>query len=328
MLVAVPAPDGFRVVDSYSRIVRLGEGLVASGRLSDAAMGRAVIALRACADKLARRPVVQFRAVATEACRRAANAPEFLDRVASETGLALDVIGPREEAELAVDGCASLLADGAERRALLFDIGGGSTEIMWLRLAPGRSGSRPRPELIGFVSLPIGVISLAERFGADAFTRAGFEAMVELVMDAARPFEAVHCIGHEIGQGGVRLLGTSGTVTTLAGVALGLDRYRRTVIDGRSLPATEAEAALEGLVGRSRASLATEPCIGQDRSEFVLPGCAIFAAIRRLWPIERLTVADRGLREGILLRMMRGEAARAPRRRAGRDPRRGNGHGG
>ena len=305
LLIGTPAGNGFRVVDSFSRIVRLGEGLAASGRLSDAAMDRAITALGACADKLSRRPVRQFQAVATEACRRAGNGAAFLARVAAETGLRPRIITAREEAELAMESCAPLL-EPRDRRALLFDIGGGSTEIAWIRTPPR---GEP-PELIGYVSLPLGVVTLAERAGASCFTEAGFAAVVEEVATHLQGFDAVHCIGQEIRAGDVRLIGTSGTVTTLAGVALELPRYRRPLVDGRTLDARAADQALGELFALGRSGLAQHPCVGPERVDFVLPGCAIYAAIRQVWPVPRLTVADRGLREGMLMRMMRGERRR------------------
>jgi len=313
LLVATPTGHGFRVVDSFSRIVRLGEGLVATGRLSDAAMDRALAALVACADKLSRRPVRALQAVATEACRRAANGPAFLARVEAETGLKLRTITAREEAELAVESCTPLL-EPCDRRALLFDIGGGSTEIAWVRLSPGR----PAPELIGYISLPVGVVTLAERHGDACFTEAGFHAVVDEVADRLLGFDAVHRIAQEIRAGGVRLMGTSGTVTTLAGVAMALPRYRRPLVDGQTLDAALADQALGDLFALGRDGLAAHPCVGPERVEFVLPGCAVYAAIRRIWPVPRLTVADRGLREGMLMRLMRADrmAARRPPPRA------------
>lgn len=309
LLVGAPTGDGFRVLDSFSRIVRLGEGLQSSGRLSDSAMDRAMAALHGCAARLSRRPVRAVRAIATEACRRAANGAEFLARVRSETGLSIDVISSREEAELALESCAPLLRRGG-RRALLFDIGGGSTELAWIRLLPNGA----RPELIGYISLPVGVVTLAERCGTAGFSVAGFNAMVEEVSGQLAAFERVHCIGHEIRQGGVFLLGTSGTVTTLAGLALDLPRYSRPRVDGAVLDAEAAAAAVHKLRAMGRDGLAAHPCVGVDRVDFVLPGCAIFAAIHRLWPAHEVVVADRGLREGMLLRMMYGERPRAPRR--------------
>ena len=317
LLVGAPASDGFRVLDSFSRIVRLGEGLHDTGALSSPAMDRAMSALHACANRLSRRPVRRLRAIATEACRRAANGAEFIDRVRVETGLDIDVITAREEAELALESCAPLLAAVSrphDRRALLFDIGGGSTELAWVRLGEGTL------QLIGTTSLPVGVVTLAERFGASAHSEAGYAAMVADVAARRAAFEAVHCIAHEMRGGGVRLLGTSGTVTTLAGVALGLPRYRRPLIDGVVLGRVAAMAALADLRALGPAGLAEHPCVGAERAAFVLPGCAVFEAIFRCWPAADVTVADRGLREGMLLRMMRDGMARRPQRRTGPVP--------
>jgi exopolyphosphatase / guanosine-5'-triphosphate,3'-diphosphate pyrophosphatase len=310
MLVAAPAGEGFRVLDSFSRLVRLGEGLHRTGRLSPVAMERALVALHACAARLARRPIRQLRAIATEACRRAANGGEFLARVKDETGLEIGIITSREEVELALESCTSLLAEGG-RRALLFDIGGGSTELAWVRI-----DACGQPTLIGYDSLPIGVVTLAERFGRAGFDPDGFEAMVGDVAARLASFESVHCIAREIRDGGVQLLGTSGTVTTLAGVALGLPRYRRPLVDGTVLSSGVADQALANLRTLGREGLAAHPCVGPERVDFVLPGCAVFAAITRLWPAPRVIVADRGLREGMLLRMIRGDrSCRTPRRR-------------
>jgi exopolyphosphatase / guanosine-5'-triphosphate,3'-diphosphate pyrophosphatase len=305
MLIAAAAGEGFRVLESFSRIVRLGEGLHHTGELSPAAMERAIDALGACAARLQRRPVRRLRAIATEACRRAANGAAFLARVKHEVGLEIGVISSREEAELALESCAPLLA-GWGRRALLFDIGGGSTELAWVRIDP-TGHPTGRPALIGYASLPIGVVTLAEQFGQAGFDAQGFEAMVHDVAARLERFEAVHCIRREIREGGVQLLGTSGTVTTLASVALGLPRYRRPLVDGAVLSADAAEAALANLRALGRDGLEAHPCVGQDRVDFVLPGCAVFAALVRMWPAPRVIVADRGLREGMLLRMIRAE---------------------
>ena len=310
MLVGAPTGagggDGFRVLDSFSRIVRLGEGLHHSGALCPTAMDRAIDALHACAARLSRRPVRRLRAVATEACRRAANGAEFLDRVRRETGIDIGVISTREEVELAVESCAPLLCQGGGR-ALLFDIGGGSTELAWVRLGPGGA------EVIGYKSIPVGVVTLAERWGDAGFDPDGFAAMVDDVADRLAPFEEVHRIRQEIRQGGVKLLGTSGTVTTLAGVALNLERYRRTDVDGVALAGAEADAALIALSAMGREGLAAHPCVGPDRVDFVLPGCAVFAAIRQMWPAPKVVVADRGLREGMLMRLIRADRAGARR---------------
>src|ERR1019366_6745147 len=309
MLVATPSGNGFRVVDSSSRIVRLGEGLHDSGALCPTAMDRAVTALRDCADRLARSRPRMVRAIATEACRRARNGAEFLDRVKRETGLDVEVISSREEAELALESCTPLLEVGG-RRALLFDIGGGSTELAW-----GRGGCGP-PSLIGYASLPGGGGSPAARFGATAFTEEGFDAMVDDVTARLVAFEGVHCIGREIRDGGVRLLGTSGTVTTLASVVLNLERYRRALVDGIALSRQDADEALFSLRAMDRDALALHPCAGPERADFVMPGCAIYAAIASMWPAPDVVVADRGLREGMLLRMIRADRARLERRRS------------
>ncbi len=327
LLVGVPSADGFRVFDGLSRVVRLGEGLQERGALSQDAMDRALDALRQCAERLARRRVAATRGIATEACRRASNGKTFLDRVRRETGLSLDVISAREEAELAIESCAPLFrtpAAAGMRRALLLDIGGGSTELAWVRL-PGHSGGREAsPQLIGTISLPLGVIDVAEAWRDGPVDERCFEATVEAVARRLVAFEQVHRIGQEIRQGGVALLGTSGTVTTLAGIALGLPRYRRLLVDGLVLSAEAALEAVARLRAMGQQGLAEHPCVGPDRAEFVLPGCAIFAAIHRTWPAEQVMVADRGLREGMLLRMMRGTPGARPRAgpRASEPPRR------
>jgi exopolyphosphatase/guanosine-5'-triphosphate,3'-diphosphate pyrophosphatase len=307
MLVGTPSGDGFRVIDSFSRIVRLGEGLHDSGALSPIAMDRAVAALQDCAERLARSRPRMVRAIATEACRRARNGGEFLDRVRRETGLEVGVISTREEAELALESCSPLLREGG-RRALLFDIGGGSTELAWVRIGCGGP-----PSLIGYASLPVGVVTLAEQYGAAAFTEDGFDAMVDDVMDRLVAFEGVHCIGREIHHGGVRLLGTSGTVTTLASVVLNLERYRRALVDGIALSRQDADEALSSLRALVRDGLASHPCVGPERADFVMPGCAIYAAIASMWPAAEVVVADRGLREGMLLRMIRADRSRPER---------------
>ncbi|MBP0492680.1 Ppx/GppA phosphatase family protein [Roseomonas indoligenes] len=309
LLVASPSgPAGFRVLDSFSRIIRLGEGLSSTGALSDAAMDRAEAALEACGQKLARRPVQAVHAVATEACRRATNGPGFMRRAERALGAPIRVIPAREEAELAMESCSPLFRP-EDRRAVLFDIGGGSTEIAWIRTdEPGQ------PRLIGTISVPLGVVTLVERDGAACFGGAGFERVVDEVAAKFEAFDSVHCIRQEMRAGGVRLMGTSGTVTTLAGIALDLPRYSRAAVDGHELAMGCADRALEELRTMGREGLAAHPCIGPDRVDFVLPGCAIYAAIRQVWPAAGITVCDRGLREGLLLRAMR--ERRKPRRGA------------
>lgn len=306
MLVGTPTGNGFQVLDSFSRVVRLGEGLYETGRLSPAAMERAIASLSICAERMSRyehngsASPVTLRAIATEACRQAENGAEFISEARTKTGLPLEIINPREEAELAVESCESLLRQ-AGRRAILFDIGGGSTEIAWVRLDTGE-----RPGLIGYLSVPVGVVTLSERSAGMCYEREGFTRLVADIAAMFRPFEDVHRISEEIRRGGVVMVGTSGTVTTLAGVSLKLDRYRRGRVDGVRLSRMAVDQALAETRSLGREGLSKHPCIGHERVEFVLPGCAIFAAIHDLWQAPHLTIADRGLREGMLMRLMRG----------------------
>ena len=294
-----PGRPIFRVVDAFSRIVRLGEGLGQMGVLADSAMDRAVSALRVCASKLRRHQLAATRLVATEACRRAANCDAFLARVRNEIGISIEIITTAEEARLALDGCAPLLEPGFSR-AVVFDIGGGSTEINWL----GVDGlGMPQP--IDAISLPFGVVTLGERFGDDRIAPATYEAMVAEVMTGLGDFERRHGIGAWVARGGVQMLGTSGTVTTLAGIHLGLPRYDRSVVDGSYLSFDAVAAVTHRLVGLDCLGRAAHPCIGRERADLVLAGCAILEAICRQWPVGRLRVADRGVREGILCGLMR-----------------------
>ncbi len=314
LLVGAPTSGGFRVLESFSRVVRLGEGLQQSGQLSPEAMDRALDALQACADRLARRAVNGLRAIATEACRRASNAGEFVERVARQTGLQLDVISTREEAKLALESCAPLLA-GEARRALLFDIGGGSTELVWVRLTPGQ-----RPELIGTLSMPVGVVGLSERYGARAFTEDGFAAMVADVSARLTAFEQVHRISEELRQGGVQLLGTSGTVTTLAGEFLALERYRRMQVDGQVLSRAAAQGPCRRCA-RWGAPAGGAPLRRAGAGGFRAAGLRDLHRHPHHVAVPDVTVADRGLREGMLLRLIR----HARRAADGRDRQEGAG---
>jgi exopolyphosphatase/guanosine-5'-triphosphate,3'-diphosphate pyrophosphatase len=298
LLVARSRGRGFRVIDVFSRIVRLGEGLAASGTLSPAAMDRAIEALQICADKMRRRGVTRARSVATEACRRALNGAHFLDRAESEAGIRLEVITPDQEAELAFRGCAPLLARDP-RHAILFDIGGGSTEVGWVAIGPGRS-----IELVAFRSLPLGVVTLAERHGTNTYCASAYEAMVEEVAAALEPLEAECRIRAEVARGRVQMLGSSGTVTTLAGIEMRLARYDRSRVDGSYLDFASIGAISRRLAAMDCDARAQHPCIGRERADLVVAGCAILEAICRLWPVGRLRVADRGLREGILFGLM------------------------
>jgi exopolyphosphatase/guanosine-5'-triphosphate,3'-diphosphate pyrophosphatase len=311
LLIARRSAEGFKVVDAYSRIVRLGEGLARTGALSDAAMTRAIEALKICADKMARRGVTRTRTIATAACRTASNSDAFIERVKRETGLSLEIVSTEDEARLAVAGCAPLL-DPRCSSALVFDIGGGSTELIWLRMQDGETRSRP---VIGdWISLPCGVVTLAEHYGGVDVPVDLYERMVAEVGERLAPF-LVRVRGMDAGQGGFHLLGTSGTVTTIAGVHLGLERYDRTRVDGIWISPADVHGVTQSLLGMSYGERAAHPCVGGERADLVLAGCAIFEAIARAWPAERLRVADRGLREGILMSLIEGDARRGRRRR-------------
>ena len=301
LLIAQPTrPGQFRVVDAFSRIVRLGEGLAASGRLSDDAMDRAVDALRVCASKLKNREIRRMRLIATEACRQASNGAQFLERVVAETGLELEIIDRETEARLAVSGCASLV--GRETRSVvLFDIGGGSSEIAVIRIGDSRF-NRLANHITHWTSLPVGVVTLSERHGGRDVTPDVFEGMV---LEVAGMLSGFDCPAIDAGPSGdFHLIGTSGTVTTLAGVHLDLPRYDRRKVDGIWLSDDEVSAMQAKLLSWDFASRAANPCIGPDRADLVLAGCAILEAIRRRWPSPRMRVADRGLREGLLTDMM------------------------
>jgi len=304
LLVARRTSSGFRVVDAFSRIVRLGEGLTASGRLSEAAMARTFEALRICAGKIEHRGVSHGRYVATEACRRAANCPEFVARVRDQLGIELEIISTAEEARLVVTGCAPLLHPRIPY-AVVFDIGGGSTEIIWLRHDGGRA-LRPQLEILGSISLPFGVVTFTERFGGIEVTRAIYRAMVAEAEAALAPFEKEHSIRREVRARQVQMLGSSGTVTTLAGVNLALPRYVRALVDGSMLTFDQIELVSRHLAGLDIEGRAANPCVGRERADLVLSGCAILDAICSTWPIGRLRVADRGIREGILFDLMYG----------------------
>ena len=322
LLVARPSRRGFLVIDAFSRIIRLGEGIGRTGMLSEVAMARTIEALRVCATKLHRQKVERYRLIATEACRVAENGPEFIERVRREVGLDIEVVSRETEARLAVAGCASLIDRNADL-ALVFDIGGGSSELIWLDMT-GRphTWKRSLPDrleaqncIAAWTSMPVGVVSLAEKFGGRLVTPEVFEAMIAHVTVLLEAFEARHPFRHRLGTGDVHMLGTSGTVTTVAGIHLGLDRYDRSRVDGCWLTTTEVRTVTGALLAMDYQGRIAQPCVGQERADLVLAGCAILEALLRMWPVERLRVADRGLREGILATLMSEDGVyRSPRR--------------
>lgn len=354
LMIASLHNSQFRIVESFSRIVRLGEGLAHAGALSERAMERALKALAICAEKIEKRGLVRVRAVATQACRIARNGRDFIARVERETGLKLTIISPQEEAHLSVMGCASLL-DGREvsplaRAALVMDVGGGSTELSWVELdsperrmaavpapvapaeldvlAVAQAGAQatalrtarrmPKPRF--WISLPVGVVNLAERFpepeGGD--TRAWFESMVAEVTAGIEGFTPPEVLRCHFDCGEAYIVGTSGAITSLAGMHLGLERYDRSRVDGLWMEHNQCRAVIDRLLSLGRSGRELEACIGRDRADLVLAGAAILEAVLRLWPCERLRVADRGLREGLLLSMGRKKTRR--RRRGSRGP--------
>jgi exopolyphosphatase/guanosine-5'-triphosphate,3'-diphosphate pyrophosphatase len=304
LLVARPTSDSFRVIDAFSRIIRLGEGVSLSGVLSEAAIERALAALAVCRDKMINRGVTRARLIATEACRAAANGAEFLRRVRERVGIELEVVDRETEAELAATGCTPLI-DPRVSGVLLFDIGGGSSELVRLGRPVAAAGGPPLPTILAWSSLPVGVVTLAERHGGVAVDRALFETMVAEVAVHVERFAAEH--GEP--ESDMHMLGTSGTVTTICGVHLGLRRYDRRQVDGCWMNDGEVTAVLEQLLAMSYEDRVANACIGRERADLVLAGCAILEAIRRTFPCARLRIADRGLREGMLVQMMREDRA-------------------
>ncbi len=307
LLIAKAGGDDFTVVDAFSRVVRLGEGLTTTGRMSDEAMDRAVEALSVCAEKLKKRNVVLARSVATEACRQAVNGAQFIERVKRETGIHLDIISPKEEARLAVMGCHALLEQG-EGPALIFDIGGGSTELVLV------STDGVIPEILDWVSVPWGVVSLTESERQDDDGEDALMAIYKAMRDKVSNSFADFAARLPTDGGDHRLLGTSGTVTTLASVYLKLSSYDRRAVDGLHLPTAAMREISQELARRSIKGRAEFPTIGHERADLVVAGCAILESIFDIWPGQRLGVADRGIREGILRALMASDAKRRNRR--------------
>ncbi len=303
------------VVDSYSRIVRLGEGIIVNGRLSGAAMERTKESLRHCAQRMVKYPVTRSRFVATEACRRASNTMEFLESVRSETGIDLEVISAGEEARLALLGCCSLLERGVHK-ALAFDIGGGSTEVMWVETPSSYYMSDDPvfpfvPHIKGWLSIPHGVMSLSEAMGDSAYVELFYEETVERLMGYLMPLAREHNVIHWLNKETTQLLSTSGTVTTLAAIYLNLNRYERARVDGVKLSVKDLQNSVQEILHMRPSERFMHPCIGPDRCDYILAGCAIFEAIVRTFPFHFITIADRGVREGVIMNLMTSESAAA-----------------
>ncbi|MDA0997259.1 MAG: Ppx/GppA phosphatase family protein [Proteobacteria bacterium] len=298
LLIAVPDGKSFAVVDGYSKVVRLGDRLSETGVLHDQAQSRTIGALRECSAKLALRGVTQLRAVATEACRQASNAAAFQARVLAETGLKLDIIDAAEEAALTVSGCGDMLHSGFGH-TLLFDIGGGSTEVVWVATPPDRPA-----QLIDMISLQFGVVSLRDEFGPECLSAERFQELLNRVDAAIRPFDERNAITRHIAGNDVRMIGTSGTVTTLGAIYLDLPRYNRTRVDGLQIGFDSIRQISARLAEMDCGSRIAHPCLGRGRGDLMLMGLAILRAVCERWPVGRLGIADRGIREGILFGLM------------------------
>ena len=299
LLIAETTESNYRVVDGFSKIVRFGEGLSERGLLSDAAINRTVAALKICSEKIERRGVSNVRCVATEAARQAKNRYFFLKRVKAETNLVIEIISSREEAELTLAACSSLL-DRTKKFALLFDIGGGSGEFVWVKLDRNHEA-----KIVGWISLPCGLMTLTEQHGNGDFSPKDYDNLVLKLIEMLEPFNSKFKISEYVEQGRVQLLGTAGTVTTIAGVNLNLPRYVRERVDGSSLAFTDALRICRDLSTKKYTERASYPCIGSDRAELIVAGCAVLEAVCRVWPVGRLRIADRGVREGILAKMVK-----------------------
>lgn len=302
LLIASPTPHSFTVKETFSRITRLGEGLVTSGALSERAIKRTIYALKLCAKKMEKYHIAGTRFVTTEACRRASNGAEFVKRVKEEVGLDLEVISFEEECRLGVAGCVPLINRDI-KHALVFDIGGGSTEISWARI-----DEHNKAQLEAALSLPLGVITVSEGFTGKGLSSAAYRAVVDKVVGYLKPFEEEFGILNVIERGDVQMIAMSGTVTTIGAFHLNLPAYNRSAVDGLALSYEDLAKAKRKLEKLPYAEKEAHPCIGPQRADLSLPGCAILQGICEMWPIGEVTIADRGLREGVLLDLIK-EAA-------------------
>jgi len=307
LLIARPKKEGFRVIDSYSKVVRLGAGLQSTGRLSKDSMDMAVNAIGVCAKKMKTKNVQRWRCVATQACRAAKNCDQFLDRVKSETGIALEIISPRVEARLSVMGCVNLI-DITKDVALVVDIGGGSTELSWVDVRTLRENGgltrAYRPPISAWTSLPVGVVTLSERVPEHDDKKIWYEDLKQVVRDTIVEKQAHTRFTNVFKAGEGHMIGTSGTITSLAGIHQKLPYYQRDKVDGSQMKSQDAVTLCRELASLTYEERSKEPCIGEDRAKLLVAGCAITDVLCEMWPSEQISVADRGLREGILMGLM------------------------
>ncbi|MDO5614223.1 MAG: Ppx/GppA phosphatase family protein [Paracoccus sp. (in: a-proteobacteria)] len=316
MLIARPRGNQFQVVDSFSKPVQLGHGLEASGRLSRSSMARTVHALQVCRRKLETHGVARMRLVATEACRRARNSRDFLRMIRRETGLPVEIIEAEEEARLAVISCAPLVSRQTEQ-LLVVDIGGGSTELVWIDLEDVEPAKRsrailaladgfgnPQPggaRVVDWISVPLGVATLRDQF-ADVEDDQGRFALMswyfEEMLSGFAPY------AYDTPSPSFQIIGTSGTVTTVAASHLGLRRYDRNKVDGLSMTTDQIDKVIRSYLALGPEGRRTDPRIGRERHALIMSGAAILQTLMRIWPTTRLSVADRGLREGLLYAQM------------------------
>lgn len=307
LLIAKESGDTFKIIDSYSRVVRLGQGLASTGTLSEESMDAAVEALKVCAGKMKVKRVKRWRSVATEACRRASNGEAFLKRVKEETGLSLEIISPRVESRLAVMGCVNLV-DPTKDVALVIDIGGGSTELSWVdirKLGAEKTERRlHRPPISAWASLPVGVVTLSELVPEIDDKEVWYDELRAVVRQKIVEQGCETRFTNMFQQGRGHLIGTSGTITSLAGIHLKLPFYQRAKVDGLWLRTADALSVARDMGGRTFEDRAKEPCIGNDRAKLLVAGCAIIDVLCENWPSKMIRVADRGLREGMLIGLM------------------------
>lgn len=299
LVIASPTPTSFRVVETFSKVVRLGEGIIQENELSSKAMKRTIQALKVCRgvmDEYA--PIVSSRFVATAACRRAKNVAQFVEMAKNSAGIELEVISSKEEARLSVVGCLPLLNRNI-KRVLVFDIGGGSTQISLARVT-----DFGKTFIEGFVSLPYGVVTISEAFADHEMNTLEYSTVMERTQNILAEFEEKHHIYEAIANQEIQVIGTSGTVTVLGAVHLKLPRYNRSAVDGVAISAPDIEATINKIKTMGPEGRYKHPCIGQSKSDLTLAGCAIIEALTTFWPISEITIADRGIREGILLDLM------------------------